>query len=373
MTFRVQLDPAVRDLAIALGIAKPAGGGITLDEGFFAAPWQRIGGIFSNDIQRAALVLALEALLRSAEPALLEAADSGAQRSAYPLIEDGKPGQVYVVLTRAGVAPGAPLLLSVLAEVQAANTGPGAMGEVTLLRAAEGHIEPVAGSPAFPLRIEASAPVSAHGARLVAALKVIAPPNHAQSRLNLRIDGTGHDAAPIEFDLSAAQPPLAQLAALLLDLLLAQIDPQAPPAVQRVSAALPVMLGLAADVPPLPLQELARDPQAMRRWIAKLVTARTGQGDAALVRWFEAIGRMLGAPALVPPLPRGDAADPAVLTLLAAAANTPSIAITASVRSDTSNGAQVLVIGLRVGFVAPIADAAVQQHAGRGRRLDAQV
>ncbi|MCA3260043.1 MAG: alpha/beta hydrolase [Rubrivivax sp.] len=361
MAINLQLDPEVRNLALALGIAKPGGTGVVLDEGFFAAPWERIGTIFSNDTQRAALVSALESLLRKAEPVLLEAAGATSQRSAFPLIEDGKPGQVFVVVTREGAAPSAPLLLSVLAEVHAADAGPGVLGEVTLLRAAGGRIDPVAGSREFPLRIEASAPVSANGARLVAALKVVAPPDHELSRLNLRIDGLAHASAPIEFDLTAAQPPVARLAALLLDLLLAQIDPNAPPAVQRVAAALPVLLGLSADLPPLPLQELAHDPSAMPRWIAQLVTSQTAAGDPALVRWFEAIGGMLGAPPLVAPLPRGDAADPAVLTLLAAGANTPFVALTAGVRSEASNGAKVLVVGVRVGFVAPFAD--VQVHA----------
>ncbi len=361
MAINLQLDPEVRNLAVALGIAKPGGAGVVLDEGFFAAPWERIGTIFSNDTQRAALVAALESLLRRAEPALLEAAGSATTRSAFPLIEDGQPGQVFVVITREGAAPSAPLLLSVMAEVQAADHGPGVLGEVTLLRAAGGRIDPVAGSREFPLRIEASAPVSANGARLVAALNVVAPPDHERSRLSLRIDGLAHGSAPIEFDLSAAQPPVARLAALLLDLLLAQIDPNAPPAVQRVAAALPVLLGLSADLPPLPLQELAHDPSAMPRWIAQLVTAQTAAGDPALVRWFEAIGRMLGAPPLAAPLPRGDAADPAVLTILAAGANTPFVALTAGVRTEASNGAKVLVVGVRVGFVAPSAD--VQVHA----------
>jgi hypothetical protein len=361
LAINLQLDPEVRNIAVALGIAKPGGAGVVLDEGFFAAPWERIGTIFSNDTQRAALVSALESLLRRAEPMLLEAAGSTTTRSAFPLIEDGQPGQVFVVLTREGAAPSAPLLLSVMAEVRAADQGPGVLGEVTLLRAAGGRIDPVAGSREFPLRIEASAPVSANGARLVAALKVVAPPDHELSRLNLRIDGLAHDSAPIEFDLTAAQPPVARLAALLLDLLLAQIDPNAPPAVQRVAAALPVLLGLSADLPPLPLQELAHDPAAMPRWIAQLVTAQTAAGDPALVRWFEAIGRMLGAPPLAAPLPRGDAADPAVLTLLAAGANTPFVALTAGVRTEASNGAKVLVVGVRVGFVAPFAD--VQVHA----------
>lgn len=361
MAISFELDPVVQDLALALGICTPQGSGAALNAAFFSDPWGQVRGIFANGAQRAALVSALGRLLATGEPLLRPAAGAG-PRDAYPLLQPDAPGQIYLVVMRAGPATAAAMRLSVLAEVAVAGGGPAAELEIALVAADANGIRPVAASRAHPLRVEASVPVSADGARLVASLLLVADPLDA-SRLRVRLTGLAEPTAEMEVDVLAATPPMAQLVSLLLHLLLAQIDANAPTAVRR-AAAVPTLLGLVPGLPPLPVGELARDAGAMRRWLAALFTGRTPAGESTLVVWFGAIGQLLGAPALAQPLPQGTPQDPVLLPLLAPATNVPGISLSAAVRRESGDGSAWLVIGLRAQLVASgVADAALRADA----------
>jgi len=362
MAISFELDPVVQDLAVALGVCTLQGSGATLNAAFFSDPWGQVRGIFAREPQRAALVSALGRLLATGEPLLRPQASAG-WRDAYPLLQADAPGQIYLVVTREGAASAAAMHLSVLAEVAVAGGGPSAELEIALVAADANGIRPVAASRAHPMRVEAGVPVSADGARLVASLLLVADPLDA-SRLRVRLSGLAEPTAELEVDVLAATPPLAQLVSLLLHLLLAQIDAQAPPAVRRAAAAVPTLLGLVPGLPPLPVGELVRDAGAMRRWLAALFTGRTSTGESTLVVWFGAIGQLLGAPALAQPLPAGTPEDPVLLPLLAPAANVPGISLSAAVRREAADGVAWLVVGLRAEFVASgVADAALRADA----------
>ena len=362
MAISFELDPVVQDVALALGICTPQGSSATLNAAFFSDPWRQVRGIFSNGTQRAALVSALGRLLATGEPLLRAEAGAG-PRDAYPLLQSDAPGQIFLIVTREGPATAAAMRLSVLAEVAVAGGGPAAELEIALVAADANGIRPVAASRDHPLRVEASTPVSADGARLVASLLLVADPLSA-SRLRVRLTGLAEPTAVLEVDVLAATPPMAQLVSLLLHLLLAHVDANAPIAVRRAAAAVPTLLGLVPGLPPLPVGELARDVGAMRRWLAALFTGRTAAGESTLVVWFGAIGKLLGAPDLPQPLPQGTVDDPVLLQLLAPAANVPGLSLSAAVRHEASDQSAWLVIGLRAQLVASgVADAALRADA----------
>ncbi len=356
MALTLDIDPGLRDVALALGLAKSAGGSVTLNTAFFGAPGQYVRKAVSDDTQRAALLSALEHWLASSLPTLPGAADdaAGAQRVAYPLLDDDLPGQVYVVATVSGSGAAQSLQLSVAGAVAAANDGPRVQAELALLVAANGTLQPVAASAAHPLRIEASAPVSATGgpARLTATLRIVAPPDEAQSRFDIRLDGLPDGVPPIEFDLADGAPPLARIVTLVLDVLLAQIDPNAAPAALRAAAALPTLLGLLPGFPEFPFDKIARDPAAIRRWLAQVAVARTSAGDSALVAWFDALGRLMGAPARTGALPAGTEDDPALVPLFDGGPGLPALTLLAAVRAESNGGSPVLLLGLRLALAA---------------------
>jgi hypothetical protein len=358
----MQLDPGVQNIALALGVLHSTASGVSVDPAFFGDPLKSLSRIFTVEERRVALVAALDQWLAAVQPAGLGAAGEGEQRSAYPLLRTGLPGQVYIVMTRADAAAASALRVSVVGEVQASGQGPAAMTEMVLLIADGQGLRPVAATKAHPLLVEASAPVSASGARLTARLLIVGPPDIDQSRLVVRLEGAGD--APLEFDISAGAPPLARIASLLLGVLLAQIDPTAAEPVRRLAHTLPTLLGLAEGLPPLPLGDLVRDPDAMRRWMAHIATGHRPDGRSTLVVWMDALGRLMGAPPIAVPWPAGTEDDPAVLTIVAPAANLPMLALTAGVRTTGAGAAKVLVFGVRAALVAvsPV-DAALRAHA----------
>jgi len=371
MGISVQLDPVVRDLAVAIGIVRPSGGSIVLDEDFFRAPWSKLSRIFSDDVQRAGLVAAMEELIDRVEPMLLGALDAAGDagtaaatttgntplRSAYPLLEAGAPGQIYVVITRAGQAPGAAMRLAIAGEVQAANNGPGATGELVLLAAENGQVTPVGGTPDFPLAITVTAPSLASGARVSATAKIVAPPHEDLSRFAITLD-LG-DGDPIAFDLGGSGSPVGRLAALLLDLALAQLNPL-PPAVGRIAHALPELVGLAEGMPDFPFAQLFDDPNAFRDWLAALATAQLPDGRAALGAWVSAIGTLMGVTA--PAVTAGS--GPFELPLLAGSTTLPGLTLSFALAANPADGVQQLNIGLEVDYAgSPAVDAALRAEA----------
>ena len=70
------------------------------------------------------LGLGQQADQQPAEADRLGTCDDGTIRRCYPLLEDGKPGQVYLVVERASAAPESALSIGVAAEMFAGDDGP---------------------------------------------------------------------------------------------------------------------------------------------------------------------------------------------------------------------------------------------------------
>lgn len=359
MSISIRLDPAVENLALAIGLVrKTSGGSATLDESFFRAPWNRLATIFSDETQRAALVAALEALVPQEELMLADfasplaggsqagsAAPSSAVRTTYPLVENGANGQIYLVISRQGQAPGSAMQLSILGEAQADGTGPGALAELVLLTAQGSAITPVAGTADFPLTVTATAPVSADGARVSATAKIVAPPHADQSRFSIRLDMG--DGDPIEFDLASAGPPVAELAIFLLDIALAQISPL-PPEAARLAHALPELCGLADEMPQFPASRLLSDPSALRNWLAALATSELSDGRIAMAAFIQALGTLTGSAFDASGGAIGSPSAPWRLELLQQSASQPRVCLTFALGGDQADALICLQVGLEL-------------------------
>ncbi|MFG2099747.1 DUF6603 domain-containing protein [Micromonospora echinaurantiaca] len=351
----------VEDLGIALGLLAPAGGGVRLVEEFFADPWARVGKLVANDVQRAALVRAIEGLLPAARPRF--PADPSGQPGRVarhvPLLEEGGKGQVYLVVERTGVAASAPLTLAIAAEAGPVAGGPAVTARLDLLVANGGTVTPVAASRNHPIRLRARAPLGDTGASVEAAVLLVAPPDEELSRVTVTVRGLPGTTEPLVLDPAADSSQLALLVTALLRYVLAEVGDGVPGPVHLVAANLPGLLGLTPGLVPLPLGDLAGDPAAFRSWLAALVTARTPDGAPGLVGWLDSIAGLLGAdPSKRTDLPTE--ADPLVIPVLA---GPPSVDLTVAVRTDPATGASALVVGARVGYPGGALDATVRGDA----------
>jgi len=338
------LTPEVKAIGTALGLLKPGTSGLALDPGFFSAPWDRVRQMLSDETQRAGLITAMEGLLPPSDPTVAGAAAAGVVRNCYPLLERGNPGQIFIFVQRANPAPSAAMQIGVLAEAQVSGDGPAVMAELILVAAEGSTLKLATATPEYPFRLEARAKVGSTGAEVSAALCVVAPPDADKTRFIVRIDGLAGGAAPIELDLTAAAPSISRIAAVLLQLGLAEMKGTVSSEVERIAEAIPTLLGLAGGVPPLPLEKLVHDSSAFRSWITTLAAA-TDTGHTALVAWLDALGQLLGTPALPAPAPAATEEDPVLIPLVSNGGT--SLTMNVFVRTDPSTCAPVLVFGLR--------------------------
>ncbi|MFG2054384.1 DUF6603 domain-containing protein [Micromonospora sp. NPDC048930] len=341
------LPAEVQDLGIALGLLAPSSGGVRLVEEFFADPWSRVGKLVANDVQRAALVRAIEGLLPEARPRFADGGGPLGRPARYvPLLEEGGKGQVFLVVERSGLAASAPLTLAVAAEAGPVAGGPAVTARLDLLVAAGGTVTPVAASKDHPVRLRARAPLGDTGATVEAAVLLVAPPDEALSRITVTVRGLPGTTEPLVLDPAAGSAQLALLVTALLRYVLAEVGDDVPVPVQLVAANLPGLLGLTPGSVPLPLGDLAADPAAFRSWLAALVAARTPEGVPGLVGWLDSIAGLLGAD----PSKRADLPTDADPLLIPVVAGPPSVDLTVAVRTDPATGAPALVVGARVAY-----------------------
>ncbi|MBQ1075782.1 hypothetical protein KBX06_21855 [Micromonospora sp. C31] len=338
----------VEDLGIALGLLAPSSGGVRLVEEFFADPWTRVGRLAADDVQRAALVRAIEGLLPSARPRFAAAGRPDRVTRHVPLLAEGGKGQVYLVVERTGLAASAPLTLGIEAEAEAGPVagGPAVTARLDLLVASAGAVTPVAASRTHPIRLRARAPLGDTGASVEAAVLLVAPPDEALSRVTVTVRGLPGATEPLVLDPAAGSAQLALLVTALLRHVLAEVGDGVPAPVRLVAANLPGLLGLAPGLVPLPLGDLT-DPAAFRSWLAALVAVRTPDGEPGLVGWLDSVAGLLGAdPSKRTDLPTD--ADPLVIPVVA---GPPSVDLTVAVRAEPATGASTLVVGARVTYV----------------------
>jgi hypothetical protein len=313
------LDPTLRDLATALGIAN-SGGDLQTD--WFANPLSSLETVLSDDDQRAAL---LDLLDREVPAATLSDIPAGEQW--HPLLPDNDRGNLYLTMTpdgagvrvglgaRFGTAGAAPLQASLLLTLPC----------VELADNATSFIAGTATAPlSIALRVEANLTRAADGIGLHAAsgAAVLAPravpslERFAVTLEGLDLDGTGARNLDLQPDL-LDQHTLS----LVIGLIVARLRAFAGggDAAGAIADNLPALLGLADAIPPFPFAA-AGSPGAVRAWLDGLLA-----DPAAVLRWFGHLSALLGgAPAVSG---TGTADDPWRVAVLAQA-NAPRLELT---------------------------------------------
>ncbi|MFD1324137.1 hypothetical protein, partial [Micromonospora sonneratiae] len=352
------LDADLTDLGTALGLLVPGTGGkLRLDEAFFTDPWGRIGKLVSDDIQRAALVRAIVALLPQDDPRFptIGRDPLGVRTRHVPLLaQDGK-GQLFLIVREEGEGR---LTLGLAAEGGPMAGGPGVTAQLDLLVADGDGLQPVAATPEHPVRLRVRTPLGDTGATAEASVLLVAPPHEAQTRLIVTITGLPGMSTPLVLDPGAGSAGAATLVTTLLRLVLAELSDTVPEPVRLVAEHLPGLLGLMPGLAPLPLDRLAEGPAAFRDWLARLATSRTDTGVPGLVAWLDSVGQLLGRPVSGrTELPTE--ADPIVFQLV----DDPAVALTIGVRTDPATGGTALVWGARIGYAGTGVDARVDGDA----------
>jgi Family of unknown function (DUF6603) len=128
------------------------------------------------------------------------------------------------------------------------------------------------------------------------------------------------------------------------------------PAGRVASHALP-LLGFDAALPHLPLDELADDRDAARRWLREL--AADADGPRPLGVWLDHLVRLLGGAGLADPLVAGTEAEPLRALLLELQADGSRVDLLAYT-SVAADGVTRLQLGFELGLVPPGADPALR-------------
>lgn len=355
------LAPEVAAAATAFGLLRDEGGEPALDLGFFAAPADHVGRALSEPAQRDALLRAIDGLLPPGTPATL----NGSARRYHPLVGDAQAGRLYLTVERGGDPAAPSVVLGLAGELQAPGGGPALTADVPVVSAVAGTVTPVVASAAAPAKLDVRVPFGSDGGSLGASLRLVAPPDEAQTRIVLRLVPVGDDGVPlpaIELDPLAPPTGTAQLVALLVQAAFAALATAGgtPAELRRLARNLPGLLGFGAGLPPLPFAELGDDPGALRGWLRALCDTPVG-GRPALLAWLDHLAQLVGpgsVPAARTTLPTE--ADPVVVPLVAAAPNVPAVDLTVALRGGPAD--RTLAVGLRVdarpgGAAAVAADA----------------
>ena len=355
VSLTAQVSPELLSLAKTVGLVGPDG---KVDSAWFEHPLDSLRTILSDSHQRAALLSLMDLAIPSVgDPA------GGAARW-YPFLDAAGRGNIYLTVDGS--------VIGIAASLQTPPMVPAAKVSlrVPLLDVSAPTPVAIAGSADAPLELELEAtwPAGSHPSRLDVVLSVDTANGGSLRIVFEDLDpadpaGTRIELNPAELDADAARA----LATLLVDGLgdAAHDDP----VLNRVIANLPGVLGLADDLPTLPLHELTGNPAALRSWLSAIAA------DAAdFERWFTRLAGLLGSglPAAEPTVSgTGTVADPfrapllpvqggALLLTLAADNSTsgpgtlfPGVALELTA-SGTSVQASASILGIPLGGTAPV-------------------
>ena len=349
-----ELSPELAAVGKALGVLqRGAGNKLQLQPEFFSKPGDHVAGIISNPGQRQAL---LDALWSLVPPEVAASEDvAGGERRKHPLLPAEVGGQLFLTIERAAAGTGV-LTLGLQAEMQA-PAGPLLTADLPLVRAEGSKLEAIAGMPKAPLRVGVRVGLGSGGGAASVSFLLFRPPDLASSRLLVRLEPASGDT--LEFDPLVPPEQVGSLVAALLKSLLALMDVEVSKEVRALADHLPGLLGLTDGLPPLPIDRLTRDSNAMRAWLGRLCSSKGADGQPALRAWLDHLGQLLGAPAQpagLEGLPTEE--DPLLLRLFESEEGVEFF-LTAGVRAAAGNPAGVLVLGARVRLQRAGVDAAV--------------
>ena len=304
------IGPEVHDLAVVLGVLD-AGGALRPE--FFANPLSQAAGILRDPARRAALGDLIDALVPQ-DPA---APTDRAAGERWHLLADAATAQVYLT-TRP--TPGAGLALGLAVRVgSAASAGGGPAVALTvavgLLEASDGGLRAVVGTPDGPVRarVEVTADPDDAGFETISLDAALTPSQTDQPvTLSIAVRGLRVDGAvlpPVVVDPAHLGPDTVPLLQGLLENRLGGLATTgAPAALVALADHLLPLLGLAGDVPRLPIERIGAQPGVVGTWFAQVLDAVPAGGGPAGSAWLGHLAGLFGSDA--PPTGTGSEADP---------------------------------------------------------------
>ena len=302
------LGPELRDLAVALGVLEAGG---DLRTAFFADPLGEAAGMLHDPARRAALGDLLDALVPADS-----AAPADPDETWHPLTDPSAAARLYV--TRRLTAGGGLVLgLAVRVATTAGGDAPatGLTVAVGLVEAADDGLRTVVGTTDGPVRARLDVTFDADDAGFEAlALDAALTPGEAEpvtvrlTMAGLRVEG--RVLPPVVVDPTHLGRDVVPLLETLLEDRLSGLaaGPDVPAVLARLGANLLPLLGLAGDVPRLPVELIGAEPGVVGRWFAGVLDAVPSGGGAAGSAWLAHLAGLLGSD--VPPAGTGTEADP---------------------------------------------------------------
>jgi hypothetical protein len=294
------LAPEIHDLAVALGVLDGDG---DLRPGFFANPLGQAAGVLRDPARRAALG-DLIYTLAPADPAAPDGRASG--ETWHLLTDETTASRVYLTVRPTA---GAGLVLGLA--VRVASPAVGLTVAAGLVEAADSGLRTVVGTADGPVRahIEVTADPDDAGFEALALDATLSPRQAAQPvSLSVTVRGLRVDGV--------VQPPLVvdvahlgrDVVPLLQGLLENRLDGLAgaagtPDALVALAEHLLPLLGLAGDVPRLPVDGIGRDPGVVGTWFAQVLDTVPARSA-----WLGHLTGLLGDD--TPTTGSGTAADP---------------------------------------------------------------
>jgi large repetitive protein len=334
------ISPEVQDLAVALGVLE-AGGGLRPE--FFANPLGQAAGLLRDPARRAALGHLIDALVPQ-DPAA--PTDHAAGERWHLLADAAATARVYLT-TRP--TPGSGLALGLAVRVgSAAPTGGAPTVALTvavgLLEAADSGLRSVVGTLDGPVRarLEVTADPDDAGFEAISIDAALTPSQTDQPvTLSIAVRGLRVDGAvlpPVVVDPTHLGPETVPLLQGLLENRLAGLAAtDAPSALVALADHLLPLLGLAGDVPRLPVERIGQ-PGVVGAWFAQVLDAVPPGGGTAGSAWLGHLAGLLGSDA--PPTGTGSEAAP-LRVPVAALGGDDRIEITLATRT-TAAGRELL-------------------------------
>jgi hypothetical protein len=374
------LDPEIADLGLALGLLTSSNGGVELDSSWFQDPGARLTGTLGDDARRGALVRFVDAVLAQGEHTERDGVTYLHLFNLRELANDSSLPDLTVQATL-DARPSAYVEVGVAAALSTTLPETSTQVAIPLYRAAKGNQ-----SVAQPFALLAGGVVSV-GTELTFQSAPPATDEFGLAGVEVAVEAALaggpapsfrlvlkglHLPGAASSDFAVGGPGVAiqdALLSLVLGLVRQGAEALAGPAADEVQAALSLLgLGDAADIPPLPVDDvLEHGVGELRDWFV----AVTGEATARAA-WLSALASLLGGAA------SGDHVDvdlgggPVTARIGMRAATAPSghltvtpqlglilSAVSGSVRIGTEAAADLLVIDTATGAIVPVPHAEV--------------
>jgi hypothetical protein len=300
------LDPEIADLGLALGLLTSSNGGVELDSSWFENPGARLTGTLGDDARRSALVRFVDAVLAQGEHSEQDGVTYLHLFNLRELANDSSLPDLTVQATL-DARPSAYVEVGLAAALGTTAPESSTQVAIPLYRAAKANqsvAQPFALLAGGVIRVGTeltfqSAPPATDefGLAGVEVSVEAALVGGAAPSFRLVLKGLHLPGAAASSDFAVGGPGVAiedALLSLVLGLVRQSAEALAGPAADEVQAALSLLgLGDAADIPPLPVDDLLEHGVGeLRDWFVAVMGATT-----ARAAWLSELASLLGGTA----------------------------------------------------------------------------